>query len=308
MAARSFLYGGDTGGAAAVGGVGGLVFNSIDKRVPALDSIFASGSSHSFLGSRSMVSFEDKKSGSFFQPMDHDDNGDDEYDEYFHHPEKKRRLKADQIQFLEKSFETENKLEPERKIQLAKDLGLQPRQIAIWFQNRRARWKTKQLEKDYDILQESYNQLKANYNNLLEEKEKLKSEVLDLSGKLLQQETEKGTSDSSSTKSPCEPLQQEQVTDCVNDDVAVVSVESYSSSPGYLSDVQSLFERGESTYLFEPDQSDGPLDEEASLETMFVNTISSFLLPKIESGDYSNSYYLGFNVHDQDQPFGFWSY
>lgn len=128
-----------------------------------------------------MVSFEDKKNGSsssFFQPFDQEDTGDDEYDDYFHHPEKKRRLKADQVQFLEKSFETENKLEPERKIQLAKELGLQPRQIAIWFQNRRARWKTKQLEKDYDVLQESYNQLKANYENLLQEKEKLKSEVV----------------------------------------------------------------------------------------------------------------------------------
>lgn len=125
-----------------------------------------------------MVSFEDKRNGSYFRVFDQEDNGDDEYDDYFQHPEKKRRLKADQVQFLEKSFETENKLEPERKIQLAKELGLQPRQIAIWFQNRRARWKTKQLEKDYDLLQESYNQLKANFENLLQEKEKLKSQVI----------------------------------------------------------------------------------------------------------------------------------
>ena len=79
---------------------------------------------------------------------------------------------------MEKSFELDNKLEPDRKIQLAKELGLQPRQVAIWFQNRRARWKTKQLEKDYDDLQESYNKLKANYENLLKEKEKLKSKVI----------------------------------------------------------------------------------------------------------------------------------
>lgn len=128
-----------------------------------------------------MVSFEDRGNGSkrtFFQNFDQEDNGDDEYEDYFQNPEKKRRLKADQVQFLEKSFEADNKLEPERKIQLAKDLGLQPRQIAIWFQNRRARWKTKNLEKDYDVLQESYNELKANYENLLQEKEKLKSEVI----------------------------------------------------------------------------------------------------------------------------------
>ncbi|KAL0372445.1 UNVERIFIED_CONTAM: Homeobox-leucine zipper protein ATHB-13 [Sesamum calycinum] len=47
---------------------------------------------------------------------------------------------------LEKNFELGNKLEPERKMQLARALGLQPRQIAIWFQQE-GRWKTKQLEK-----------------------------------------------------------------------------------------------------------------------------------------------------------------
>lgn len=130
-----------------------------------------------------MVSFEDvhlangSNNRPFFRPFDRDENGDEDLDEYFHQPEKKRRLTVDQVQFLEKSFEVENKLEPERKIQLAKDLGLQPRQVAIWFQNRRARWKTKQLEKDYDVLQNSYNSLKADYDNLFKEKEKLKAEV-----------------------------------------------------------------------------------------------------------------------------------
>ncbi|KAL0372446.1 UNVERIFIED_CONTAM: Homeobox-leucine zipper protein ATHB-13 [Sesamum calycinum] len=69
--------------------------------------------------------------------------------------EKKRRLNMEQVKTLEKNFELGNKLEPERKMQLARALGLQPRQIAIWFQNRRARWKTKQLEKDYDLSRDS---------------------------------------------------------------------------------------------------------------------------------------------------------
>ncbi|KAI3785713.1 hypothetical protein L1987_44838 [Smallanthus sonchifolius] len=331
MAARSYLYGGDS---AVGGGGGGSGFNSVmltNKRMPSstkpLDSFFVSGSSHSFVGSRSMVSFEDKRNGTsspFFRTFDQEENGDDEYDEYFHNPEKKRRLKADQVQFLEKSFETENKLEPERKIQLAKELGLQPRQIAIWFQNRRARWKTKQLEKDYDLLQESYNQLKANYENLLQEKENLKSEVLDLSDKLLLQETEKGSSDSSSTKSPSESLQPEQIADYVNDEdvtknsnVGVKTVESESSSPRYADGTQSLLEHGDSSYLFEQDQSDESLDEEDNLGKMFVTPVSGYMLPKIENDDYPeldgvNSCYLGFNGHDQDdnedQSFGFWSY
>ena len=130
-----------------------------------------------------MVSFEDVKRGkgcnrSFFSAYAHDENGDEDLDEYLHQPEKKRRLTVDQVQFLEKSFEVENKLEPERKVQLAKEVGLQPRQVAIWFQNRRARWKTKQLEKDFDSLQASYDSLKADYDHLLKEKDKLKAEVI----------------------------------------------------------------------------------------------------------------------------------
>lgn len=82
-----------------------------------------------------------------------------------------------QVHLLEKSFETENKLEPERKTQLAKKLGLQPRQVAVWFQNRRARWKTKQLERDYDLLKSTYDQLLSNYDSIVKENDTLRSEV-----------------------------------------------------------------------------------------------------------------------------------
>ncbi|KAK9116930.1 hypothetical protein Sjap_015877 [Stephania japonica] len=37
--------------------------------------------------------------------------------------EKKRRLSVDQVKALEKNFEVENKLEPERKVKLAQELG-----------------------------------------------------------------------------------------------------------------------------------------------------------------------------------------
>ncbi|OWM69755.1 hypothetical protein CDL15_Pgr025604 [Punica granatum] len=94
--------------------------------------------------------------------------------------EKKKRLNLEQVKALEKSFELGNKLEPERKLQLARALGLQPRQIAIWFQNRRARWKTKQLERDYEVLKKQCDALKADNENLQAQNEKLHNELLAL--------------------------------------------------------------------------------------------------------------------------------
>ncbi|GFQ08343.1 homeobox-leucine zipper protein athb-13 [Phtheirospermum japonicum] len=93
---------------------------------------------------------------------------------------KKRRLSLEQVKTLEKSFESGNKLEPERKNQLARALGLQPRQIAIWFQNRRARWKTKQLEKDYGVLKRQFESLKADNAALHSQNKKLHSQLLAL--------------------------------------------------------------------------------------------------------------------------------
>ncbi|KAK9090689.1 hypothetical protein Sjap_023866 [Stephania japonica] len=94
--------------------------------------------------------------------------------------EKKRRLNMEQVKTLEKNFELGNKLEPERKMQLARALGLQPRQIAIWFQNKRARWKTKQLEKDYDLLKRQLEVVKASNDSLQLENKKLHAEILSL--------------------------------------------------------------------------------------------------------------------------------
>jgi len=94
-----------------------------------------------------------------------------------HVTEKKRRLSGDQVKALEKNFEVENKLEPERKVKLAQELGLQPRQVAVWFQNRRARWKTKQLERDYGVLKANYDSLKRNFDALQHDNDALLKEV-----------------------------------------------------------------------------------------------------------------------------------
>ncbi|MBA0713362.1 hypothetical protein Golax_012401 [Gossypium laxum] len=56
------------------------------------------------------------------------------------------------------------------EMKLSRELGLQPRQIVIWFQYRRAEWKARQLERLYDTL-------KHDYDVISREKQKLQDEV-----------------------------------------------------------------------------------------------------------------------------------
>ncbi|KAK7317510.1 hypothetical protein RJT34_01811 [Clitoria ternatea] len=173
-----------------------------NKRLPCsselVQSLWVQHSEPSFQGSKSLVDVVNT-SGSrvtdrtFSQGIDEkEENGydDDDFEACLHQPGKKRRLTSSQIQFLESSFVVENKLEPVRKVQLAKELGMQPRQVAIWFQNRRARFKTKQIEKDYATLKASYDLLKGDYENLLQHNDNLKQEVTSLKNRLIPTEKE----------------------------------------------------------------------------------------------------------------------
>lgn len=89
----------------------------------------------------------------------------------------KRRFSDDQIKCLESIFKSETKLEPRKKLQLARELGLHPRQVAIWFQNKRARWKSKQLEEDYSLLRDNYNTLSSQFEILNKEKQSLLTQL-----------------------------------------------------------------------------------------------------------------------------------
>ncbi|MFQ6633015.1 hypothetical protein Gotur_011310 [Gossypium turneri] len=83
---------------------------------------------------------------------------------------KKRKLSQEQVDLLEHHFGNEHKLESERKDRLASELGLDPRQVAVWFQNRRTRWKNKKLE-------EGFSKLKSDHDEVVLEKCRLESEV-----------------------------------------------------------------------------------------------------------------------------------
>ncbi|KAI3440627.1 Homeobox domain-containing protein [Psidium guajava] len=286
------------------------------------DAFFFYGSSFP-LGSRSMVSFEDANGGnesknSFFHAFDHHEIGEEDMDDYFHQPEKKRRLTTEQVHFLEKNFELENKLEPERKIQLAKDLGLQPRQVAIWFQNRRARWKTKQLEKEYEDLQASYNSLKSDCDSLLKENDKLKAEVLVLTDELLIKARGVKNSKPANTSSRG-PL--ENPIACSNQEeegISTVPFKQEDICPGKSEILDSdspngghspLIEHGDSSYAFEPDPSDTSLDEE---DLQNENLQHPCVFPKLEEtqDEYpipsANSCHFGFPP--EDQAFWPWPY
>ncbi|KAK6922753.1 Homeobox domain [Dillenia turbinata] len=96
---------------------------------------------------------------------------------------RKRKLSPEQVNMLEINFGSEHKLESERKDRLASELGLDPRQVAVWFQNRRARWKTKKLE-------EEFSKLKMVHENIVVEKCQLESEVIKLKEQLSEAEKE----------------------------------------------------------------------------------------------------------------------
>ncbi|XP_077247049.1 homeobox-leucine zipper protein HAT4-like [Tasmannia lanceolata] len=86
---------------------------------------------------------------------------------------KKLRLSKDQSAILEDTFKEHSTLNPKQKLALAKKLNLQPRQVEVWFQNRRARTKLKQTEVDCEFL-------KRCCENLTEENRKLQKEAHEL--------------------------------------------------------------------------------------------------------------------------------
>ncbi|KAK2650774.1 hypothetical protein Ddye_018263 [Dipteronia dyeriana] len=86
---------------------------------------------------------------------------------------KKLRLSKEQSMLLEETFKEHSTLNPKQKLALAKQLNLRPRQVEVWFQNRRARTKLKQTEVDCEYL-------KRCCENLTDENRRLQKEVQEL--------------------------------------------------------------------------------------------------------------------------------
>ncbi|XXG51339.1 hypothetical protein AAC387_Pa02g5135 [Persea americana] len=88
---------------------------------------------------------------------------------------KKLRLSKEQSAFLEESFKENNTLNPKQKLALAKRLSLRPRQVEVWFQNRRARTKLKQTEVDCEYLKRCCETLTEENRRLHKELQELKA-------------------------------------------------------------------------------------------------------------------------------------
>ncbi|XP_042486769.1 homeobox-leucine zipper protein HAT22-like [Macadamia integrifolia] len=88
---------------------------------------------------------------------------------------KKLRLTKEQSALLEDSFREHSTLNPKQKQALAKQLNLRPRQVEVWFQNRRARTKLKQTEVDCEFLKKCCETLTDENRRLQKELQELKA-------------------------------------------------------------------------------------------------------------------------------------
>ncbi|XP_015885101.3 homeobox-leucine zipper protein HAT22 [Ziziphus jujuba] len=93
-------------------------------------------------------------------------------------PRKKLRLTKEQSATLEDSFKKHTTLNPKQKQELARQLNLRPRQVEVWFQNRRARTKLKQTEADCELLKKCCETLTEENNRLKKELQELKASKL----------------------------------------------------------------------------------------------------------------------------------
>jgi homeobox-leucine zipper protein len=217
-----------------------------------------------------------------------------------HHSEKKRRLRVDQVKALEKNFEVENKLEPERKEKLAIELGLQPRQVAVWFQNRRARWKTKQLERDYGVLKANYDALKLKYDAIAQDNKALHKEIKELKSKL--EDGEKSAS-SVLVKEEITMLESAEDKDNPSSETSIPSSESKDHLNYDCIINNNDIGIGEASSLFPVDLKDGSSDSDSSAISSSGVLQSHLLLSPDSSTMSCFQYQKSYQVKMEEQNF-----
>ncbi|KAK4439989.1 Homeobox-leucine zipper protein ATHB-52 [Sesamum alatum] len=94
-----------------------------------------------------------------------------------HQTKHRKRLTQDQVRLLESNFNFNSKLDPDSKSRLALELGVPPRQVAIWYQNKRAREKNQSLEAGHKAMQLQLENVVAENARLEGEVERLKAEL-----------------------------------------------------------------------------------------------------------------------------------
>eukprot|EP00252_Welwitschia_mirabilis_P003225 TRINITY_DN1330_c0_g1_i4.p1 TRINITY_DN1330_c0_g1~~TRINITY_DN1330_c0_g1_i4.p1 ORF type:complete len:183 (+),score=39.52 TRINITY_DN1330_c0_g1_i4:34-582(+) len=90
-------------------------------------------------------------------------------------PRKKLRLSRAQSILLEENFKEHSTLTLKDKWALASRLNLEPRQVEVWFQNRRARTKLKRIEMEYKELKQCCQRLKDHNSKLEKELQELRA-------------------------------------------------------------------------------------------------------------------------------------
>ncbi|KAK3184063.1 hypothetical protein Dsin_031349 [Dipteronia sinensis] len=89
----------------------------------------------------------------------------------------RKRLTQYQVKILEMSFNANQRLQVDCRLELARRLGLPPKQVAVWYQNRRARQKIQTTEVDHKAIQLQLDSVLAENRRLEEEVGMLKFEL-----------------------------------------------------------------------------------------------------------------------------------
>ncbi|CAI5951527.1 unnamed protein product [Closterium sp. NIES-65] len=93
---------------------------------------------------------------------------------------KRPRFAEEQLAHLEAHFAVEQELTPASKKLLAARLGVKPRQVCVWFQNRKVRQRTRERETELEGMQAAYAKLQATCRELQDDYELLKSDYQEL--------------------------------------------------------------------------------------------------------------------------------